>query len=344
MVTDERGRDVPVVRELRSLPGPIAVWRKRVALPRRVRAGVMTTWIMIGYLSALWALPVLGLAIALSGMGLILEDLLRMAEVRGWVLFWLSIPAVLLLAVQTIWAWSGRRKAAKFMAARGGCSSCGTSLLGTIEDGEGMVACPSCDAAWRLGSPATCPACAYDLAGAAGVDGVITCPECAGRWPVATEQRSRHESLAECGSMIDDAGDEAANRSTAKSRRAALRGRSKDERERAGFAHWILTLGFILAVLFVPALTGATLYWLAERYLSETVANFIGAMLGYAFAGGLFFLGAKLARQSILKMCRRLAICPACDADMRGVASRSDGLTLCPNCDAKWKLPPQPTG
>lgn len=339
MVADERGRAVPVVRELQSLPGPVAVWRKRVALPRSLRRSVITTWFMIGYLGAIWAFPAVGVFTALAGIGVMFGDLLRLPEFRAWVLVWMCAPAMLLMAVQASWAWSGRHKASRFMAARGCCPSCGVSLLGTTEDANGLAMCVKCRAAWKLGSPEKCPRCAYDLAGAVGVDGVITCPECADTWPAATERRSRHEALAEHGSMLDDAGERAANRSNTKSRRIALRARSKDERERAGLANWLLSMGFILCFMLLPALCGASLFWLADRYLSETTADFTGAMLGYAIAGGLLFFGAKMARRSRLNTCRRLAICPACDADLRGVAPRGDGLTTCPNCDAKWKLP-----
>jgi Zn-finger nucleic acid-binding protein len=249
-------------------------------------------------------------------------------------------PAMFLMAVQASWAWWGRHKASRFMAARGCCPSCGASLLSTTEDADGLVVCTECAAAWKLGSPAKCPRCSYDLAGAVGVDGVITCPECAERWPAATEHRSRHEAFAEHGSMLDDAGESVANRSNAKSRRIALRARSKDERERAGLADWLLSVGFTLCFMLLPALVGASLFWLADRYLSETVAHFSGAMLGYAIAASLLFFGAKLARRSRLNTCRRLSICPACDADMRGAPAGGDGLTPCPNCRAKWTLPP----
>lgn len=344
MVTDERGRDVPVVRELRSLPGPVAVWRTRVALSKTLRKNVITTWVLTGYLAGIWVLPAVGMIAALTGVGVTLAELLGMPEFRAWVLIWMAAPAMFLMAVQASWAWSGRQKASRFMAARGSCPSCGASLLGAREHASGLVVCKSCRAAWKLGSPATCPRCAYDLAGAVGVEGVVTCPECAGRWPAATERRTRSEALAEHGSMLDDAGQAVANRSNAKSRRSALRERTKDERERAGFAQWLLSLAFILGFMLGPALVGASLFWIADRYLSETVAHVSGAMLGYGIVGGLLFFGVKMARRSMRRTCRRLAICPACDADMRGAALGSDGLTPCPNCDARWKLPSQPAG
>ncbi|MFI4916696.1 MAG: hypothetical protein ACIAS6_09365, partial [Phycisphaerales bacterium JB060] len=254
MVTDERGRDVPVVRELQSLPSPIAVWRRRVALPRRVRVGVMTMWIIIGYLGAAWCFVLGSTASVLLSIGVGLDDLSLVQELRVPALFWLSMPALFLLGLQASWAWSGRQKAARLMAARGTCPSCTGSLPGAPEDADGLVRCPGCQASWRLGTPEACPACRYDLSGTASVQGIITCPECAARWPAATEQRRRHEALAEFGHLTDDSGGQVPNRSTRHTKRTARALRTNDERERAGLQSWCILQGTILGLGLVPGL------------------------------------------------------------------------------------------
>ncbi len=342
MVTDERGRDVPVVRELRSLPGPMAVWRKRVMLPKRVRGSLVTTWITLGYGAVFWSVLVgmMGFAVLSVGMGF--YDLAGLREDRWWGVFWLSAPAVVLIGVQAMWAWSGRRKAALMMAAHGACPSCRASLLGRAEDKEGVVQCGTCQAHWKLGTPEACPTCGYDMRGAADVDGVATCPECASRWPSASPHRKRHGAIVVHGAIEDDAGFEVPHSSDPKAYRKVAKTRSKSELERAGLKGWLQNIALVFVFLFLPAAVALSFAWLSDRYFSGSVARVLTMLFVY---GGLIIMAItipRIMRKTTTDICRRLAICPACDADMRGTPPRSDGLTPCPACDAKWKLPASP--
>ncbi len=342
-VTDERGRDVPVVRELQSLPSPVAVWRKRVALPKHVRVSVMTAWGFIGYASAAWCFITVSITTVLLSFSSGIDVVAETREFRVMALFWLSAPAMFLLGIQASWAWSGRQKAARLMAARGMCPSCTATLLGAREHDDVCVGCGTCQASWRLGTPEKCPSCRYDLTGAVGVQDFITCPECAARWPAPSERRKRHEALVEHGSLTDDAGEDVANLSNRKSKRQARDLRSKDERERAGLLSWCLLLGGLLGIWLLPGLAIYAIITVAERFTSEPTAQVLGMLVVWSFIGALLPRWIRVIERVRIQSCRRLSICPACDADMCGVPAGGDGLTACPACRARWKLPVRPT-
>jgi Zn-finger nucleic acid-binding protein len=298
---------------------------------------------MLAYGTIFWAGMVATIGYAIVGLGMGLDDLARLREARAWGLFWLSAPAIVLLGAQAGWAWSGRQRAALLTAAHGACPSCRASLLGQSEDEDGLVRCGACHAHWKLGTPACCPTCGYDLSGAADAVGVATCPECASRWPSAAPHRERHEAIVLHGAIRDDAGHEMPHRSDPKAHRKVRRTRSPAELERAGLRGWFQSWGFVLAFLFLPGGVALLAAWLADRFSSPGVARVLTMVLIYGGLAVMAIAIPRALRKTAMQSSRRLSICPACDADMRGISVTDNGLTRCPDCAAQWRLLPQPT-
>ena len=284
MVTDELGRDVPVVRELRSMPGPAAVWRKRTVLPPRVGMLFQGFWIGIIYIMVKVTLLTSALVYALrpssSSVGEIVEPLLFIP------LSMFGTLAVFMLSMRSIWAFWGRPASARLMASRGHCPSCGSLLSDARVDFDGVTRCMACDAAWRVGSPEACPRCAYDLAGLSNkTKGTIVCPECAATWPAATKERVRIDRQAFRGSLLDDAGRKIAREPRPEARRSAVKARSKEDRERARLPGAFFWLGVAAtAFLIVPAFA-ASFTWLAGFMVPQRGAEFAGGIAALAGVG-----------------------------------------------------------
>ncbi|UYV13931.1 MAG: hypothetical protein NCW75_06485 [Phycisphaera sp.] len=343
MVTDERGRDVPVVRELRSLPGPIAVWRKRTSTPPRVAGIYQCLWIGTVYILVKGSLYTGFLAYAtISTIGISVGEAVE--QMLFIPLSMLGMVAVLVLTMRCVWAFWGRSVSARLMASRGRCPSCGSSLVAGGSDDGGVTTCESCSAAWHVGAPEACPGCGYDLGGLPGATGGnMTCPECSATWPTATAARVQTERLIFHGAMRDDAGSLVARQSKAKIRRAVVRSRAKGEQERARLPGIFLWLATVAAVFLVIPVIGMSTTWLAGLVLPERGSEFAGGVMVLAGAALCVAIMLRYKAWAQRYECRRLAICPACDADMRGLVPNANGLTPCPNCDAEWKLPPQST-
>ena len=341
MVADERGRDVPVVRELRWPPGPVALLRKRPALPMLAHNIAFSYWVGAVYIAVkagIITLVWLKVATGAAGSGGIVVQGTGVLLLMG---LW-PVPVLALLG-WGLWTWRGRRNAARFMASRGACPSCGSSLLGLSEREDGYVVCGTCLSAWKVGSPEVCPGCAYDLLGTGSdADGVLTCPECGLAFPGASSERRRHDAVLLRGGMDDDAGLRVAKRHDAKRRRVSINARSRKEVERAQLPLFLLAMVGVAVVLLVPPFIGAPVENMARRVMSDRAAGFVlGATIMSIWSGCGIVLYLKIREAYAVGSCR-LGICPACDADLRGVAVGEDGLTPCPNCDARWSLPPQP--
>jgi len=341
MVTDERGRDVPVVRELRWPPGPIKLLRKQPPLPMLTRRVAISYWVGAVYLSLkAGVITVLWLKLSTGGGG----SLAVVVQGTGTLLLMGLWPVPLLALVGwTLWVWRGRRNAARFTASRGACPSCGDSLLGTMEQQDGHVMCGSCDAAWKLGSPEVCPGCEYDLLGAhADADDILNCPECGLALPGANAERLRHDAVLLHGGMRDDAGISVPKRSDTKRKRAAIKSRPRAEVWRPHIRLLLLSVLCVAIVFLVPPFVGAPVENMCRRVMSERAAGFVfGATIISIWSACGIVLFVQIRRASAVAS-RRLAICPACDTDMRAVMPHTDGLTPCPNCGAAWKLASQP--
>ncbi|MFI4915867.1 MAG: hypothetical protein ACIAS6_05085, partial [Phycisphaerales bacterium JB060] len=113
-------------------------------------------------------------------------------------------------------------------------------------------------------------------------------------------------------------------------------------RERAGLLSWCMLLGTILGLWLLPGLVIVGIISIAARYVSEPTAQLVGMLLGWSLVGAVLPRWIRIMERARIQTSRRLAICPACDADLRGAPADGDGLTPCPNCHAKWRLPGTP--
>ena len=143
MIKDERGRAVPVVRELARAP----MWPWKTP-PRRLVSAPARRWMLIsGWTGlAIIALAVVVCIVAATASGS------AAANVAVGVLVIFAVAYVVVGFLQS-WHWTGpgRQAAARAMALGGTCPSCGYGIAGVPRGDHGLTACPECASLWRVG-------------------------------------------------------------------------------------------------------------------------------------------------------------------------------------------------
>ncbi len=182
MMRDDAGRLVPIGENLDDGPSLVAEGDTPGATDR-----VATR---LGTVGCVASVMVVLAGVCVIGAGVLLVIFPSWSSYHRYalgaamaVLASVALAAIVEIVRKARWNDGGRLDAARVMAARGRCASCGGDLDGTKWDRLGRLRCPACDAAWLVGQLARCPRCRYDLSGCmADADGVITCPECAESW------------------------------------------------------------------------------------------------------------------------------------------------------------------
>ena len=141
-VEDERGRRVPVVPELASVPR----WPWKTPSPPFVSPGA-NLWMKIDGAAGL---GVVGLAIALSI--LVASIGLQSATTAGILSLTFGLGLYFVLNQCHAWYWTGpgRHFAARAMAGSGTCPSCGYGIGSVPKDADGLATCPECASAWQV--------------------------------------------------------------------------------------------------------------------------------------------------------------------------------------------------
>ena len=174
-VEDERGRGVPVVRAIAEPPRWPWKFPERYLLSEQA-----ALWMKIDGAAGLGVI-----AIAIAASIVVASVGMHGASTAGIGVLVCSMAAYFVINQAHTWRWTGpgRRFAARAMAARGVCPSCGYDLAGVPQDLDGLTACPECGGAWRVGAIAACGRCAYNLMGTQPDDqGAVQCPECGWVW------------------------------------------------------------------------------------------------------------------------------------------------------------------
>ena len=142
MVEDERGRRVPVIRDLATVPR----WPWKTP-PPQLLSPKARRWM---YVEGTAGLGVIGLAIALS---IVVASVGRQSATTAgmWSLI-LGFGTYLLLNALHSWHWTGpgRHFAARAMASSGTCPCCGYGIRSVPKREDGLTICPECASVWRV--------------------------------------------------------------------------------------------------------------------------------------------------------------------------------------------------
>lgn len=178
-IRDHRGRSCEPMADLASPPSMFPFRRPEIPLDTRTRKLLRIA--IIAWSASLGQMLLLAALAMVAYTGL---------SSRGFGVLWVPVLVGILLAMlasslprrmaRAHWANAGRHASAHLLAARGQCPSCASWLLSVPAGSDGLRACPTCAAAWRVGNTGDCPGCGYDMSRVPATAGPLAiCPECA---------------------------------------------------------------------------------------------------------------------------------------------------------------------
>ena len=220
---------------------------------------------------------------------------------------------------------------ADLLIEEGLCPQCGYNLLGLDADGEGMVPCPECGAAWRQ---VRIRRTAAFVAGSRMADANTVAVIAPVPWSRKDDRGRRrpivHPRLRRELAAATDAG-----------------ARDRLLRARAGIARSGRVVRWGVALLLIGAAIALGIgMWIWRntaagfvQYLSLIPAlMFLGLGLGALF--GNFCYSARRVRTEML----RQGLCPSCAASLTGQEIEEDGRVVCPSCLGAWIQSPDAGG